>query len=330
MAVNIEDIKKLRHMTGAGMMDCKNALAETGGDIDAAIEIIRKKGQAVAAKREDREAAEGCVLSAVKPGFAAIVALKCETDFVAKNESFRQLTKDILDAALAASAKSLDEVKALKIGDRTVEERITDEIGKTGEKMELGAYEYVEAPSVAGYDHLGNKLATIVGLNMEGVDEYTGKEIAMQVAAMNPVAVDRDSVPQSIKDGEYTVAVEKTKAEQVHKAVEAAIRKAGINPNLVDSEDHIESNMAKGWLTQEEADKAREIAKTTAEAKAANLPEQMIKNIAQGRMNKFFKENCLMEQEYHRDGKMTVGQYLESVKKGLAVASFKRVNLNED
>ncbi len=330
MAVNIEDIKKLRHMTGAGMMDCKNALAETGGDIDAAIEIIRKKGQAVAAKREDREAAEGCVLSAVKPGFAAIVALKCETDFVAKNESFRQLTKDILDAALAASAKSLDEVKALKIGDRTVEEKITDEIGKTGEKMELGAYEYVEAPSVAGYDHLGNKLATIIGLNMEGVDDYTGKEIAMQVAAMNPVAVDRDSVPQSIKDGEYTVAVEKTKAEQVHKAVEAAIRKAGINPNLVDSEDHIESNMAKGWLTQEEADKAREIAKTTAEAKAANLPEQMIKNIAQGRMNKFFKENCLMEQEYHRDGKMTVGQYLESVKKGLAVVAFKRVNLNED
>lgn len=330
MAVNIEDIKKLRHMTGAGMMDCKNALAETGGDIDAAIEIIRKKGQAVAAKREDREAAEGCVLSAVKRGFAAIVALKCETDFVAKNESFRQLTKDILDVALAASAKSLDEVKALKIGDRTVEEKITDEIGKTGEKMELGAYEYVEAPSVAGYDHLGNKLATIVGLNMEGVDEYTGKEIAMQVAAMNPVAVDRDSVPQSIKDGEYTVAVEKTKAEQVHKAVEAAIRKAGINPNLVDSEDHIESNMAKGWLTQEEADKAREIAKTTAEAKAANLPEQMINNIAQGRMNKFFKENCLMEQEYHRDGKMTVGQYLESVKKGLAVAAFKRVNLNED
>ena len=330
MAVNIEDIKKLRHMTGAGMMDCKNALAETGGDIDAAIEIIRKKGQAVAAKREDREAAEGCVLSAVKPGFAAIVALKCETDFVAKNESFRQLTKDILDAALAASAKSLDEVKALKIGDRTVEEKITDEIGKTGEKMELGAYEYVEAPSVAGYDHLGNKLATIIGLNMEGVDDYTGKEIAMQVAAMNPVAVDRDSVPQSIKDGEYTVAVEKTKAEQVHKAVEAAIRKAGINPNLVDSEDHIESNMAKGWLTQEEADKAREIAKTTAEAKAANLPEQMIKNIAQGRMNKFFKENCLMEQEYHRDGKMTIGQYLESVKKGLAVVAFKRVNLNED
>ena len=133
MAVSIEDIKKLRHMTGAGMMDCKNALAETNGDIDAAIEIIRKKGQAVAAKREDREASEGCVLSATKPGFAAIVALKCETDFVAKNESFRELTKKILDAAVAASAKSLDEVNALDLNGRSVEENITDEIGKTGE-----------------------------------------------------------------------------------------------------------------------------------------------------------------------------------------------------
>ena len=143
MAVSIEDIKKLRNMTGAGMMDCKNALAETDGNIEAAIEIIRKKGQAVAAKREDREASEGCVLSGVKEGFAAIVALKCETDFVAKNESFRALTKAILDAAVAASAKSLEEVKALKINGRTVDESITDEIGKTGEKMELGAYECI-------------------------------------------------------------------------------------------------------------------------------------------------------------------------------------------
>ena len=283
-------------MTGAGMMDCKNALAETNGDIDAAIEIIRKKGQAVAAKREDREAAEGCVLSATKPGFAAIVALKCETDFVAKNESFRALTKSILDAAVAASAKTLDEVKALDLNGRSVQENITDEIGKTGEKMELGAYECVEAPSVASYDHLGNKLATIVGLNIEGVDPAVGKEIAMQVK----------------------------------KAVEAAIRKAGINPNLVDSEDHINSNIAKGWLTEEDAQKAREIAKATAEAKAGNLPEQMIKNIANGRINKFFKENCLMEQEYHRDAKLTVGQYLESTQKGLVVVDFKRVNLNED
>lgn len=330
MAVSIEDIKKLRHMTGAGMMDCKNALAETGGDIQAAIEIIRKKGQAVAAKREDRQAAEGCVLSAVKPGYAAIVGLNCETDFVAKNESFRALTKEILAAAVEATAKSVEEVKALKLGDRTVEERITDEIGKTGEKMELGAFEWIEAPSVAAYDHLGNKLATIIGLSIEGVDPAVGREVAMQVAAMNPIAVDRDHVAQETKDAELNVAIEKTKEEQVKKAVEAAIRKAGINPNLVDSEDHIESNIAKGWLTEEEAKKAREIAAETAAAKAANLPEAMIQNIANGRMNKFYKESCLMEQEFHRDAKLTVGQFLDQTQKGLVVVDFKRVNLNED
>ena len=147
---------------------------------------------------------------------------------------------------------------------------------------------------------------------------------------MNPVAVDRQSVAQATIDQELNVAIEKTKEEQVKKAVEAALKKAGINPNLVDSEAHIESNIAKGWLTPEEADKAREIAKTTAEAKAANLPEQMIQNIAQGRLNKFFKENCLMEQEFIKDGNLTIGKYLEESMKGLAVASLKRVNLNED
>ena len=311
-------------------MDCKNALAETNGDIEASIEIIRKKGQAVAAKREDRQAAEGCVLAGVKEGFGAIVALKCETDFVAKNESFRALTKVILDAAVAAGAKNVEEVKALTIDGRTVADLITDEIGKTGEKMELGEYACIEAPSVAAYEHLGNKLATIVGFNMPNVDEFAGKEVAMQVAAMNPVAVDRDHVPAETVQGELNVAIEKTKEEQVKKAVEAALKKAGINPNLVDSEDHINSNIAKGWLTEEEADKARVIAKEAAEAKAANLPEAMIQNIANGRLNKFFKESCLMEQEYHRDGKLTVGQYLEQTQKGLVVVEFKRVNLNED
>ncbi|MCH5237079.1 MAG: elongation factor Ts [Muribaculaceae bacterium] len=330
MGVSIEDIKKLRNMTGAGMMDCKNALAETDGNIEAAIEIIRKKGQAVAAKREDREAAEGCVISGVKDGFAAIVALKCETDFVAKNESFRNLTKAILDAAVKASAKSLEEVKALDLNGRTVEENITDEIGKTGEKMELGAYEYVEAPSVASYDHLNGKLASIVGLNIAGIDPSIGREVAMQVAAMNPVAVDRDHVKKEIIDNELNIAIEKTKEEQVKKAVEVAIKKAGINPNLVDSEDHINSNIAKGWLTEEEAEKARAIAKEVGEAKATNLPEQMIQNIANGRLNKFFKESCLMEQEYHRDAKLTVGQFLDQTSKGLVVVDFKRVNLNQD
>lgn len=330
MAVSIEDIKKLRNLTGAGMMDCKNALAETGGDIEASIEIIRKKGQAVAAKREDREAAEGCVLAATKEGFAAIVALNCETDFVAKNESFRALTKKILDAAVAAGAKTLDEVKALPLEGRTVAELITDEIGKTGEKMELGAYECVEAPSVAAYEHLGNKLATIVGLSVAGVDNAVGREICMQVAAMNPIAIDRDHVDAHVKETELNVAIEKTKEEQVKKAVEAAIRKAGINPNLVDSADHVESNIAKGWLTREEADKAAEIAAAVGAEKAANLPEAMVQNIANGRMNKFYKENCLMEQEYHRDAKLTIAQYLDGEVKGCVVVDFKRVNLNQD
>ena len=330
MAVSIEDIKKLRTMTGAGMMDCKNALAETDGDIQAAIEIIRKKGQAVAAKREDRQAAEGCVLAAAKPGYGAVVALKCETDFVAKNESFRALTKKILDAAMAAEAKTIEEVKALSLGDRTVEESITDEIGKTGEKMELGAFECICAPTVAAYEHLGNKLATLVGLSADGIDEFAGKEVAMQVAAMNPVAVHRESVPEAVVNEEIAVAIDKTKQEQVQKAVVAALKKAGINANLVDSEDHIASNIAKGWLTEDEAAKAREIIEKTSAEKAANLPEAMIQNIANGRLNKFYKESCLMEQEYHRDSKLTIAEYLKTVKDGLVVTEFKRVNLNAD
>ena len=330
MAVSIEDIKKLRHMTGAGMMDCKNALAETEGNIEAAIEIIRKKGQAVAAKREDRQASEGCVLAGSKPGFAAIVALKCETDFVAKNESFRALTKAILDKAVEAGVKTLDELKDLDLNGRTVSENITDEIGKTGEKMELGAYECIEAPSVAAYDHLGNKLSTIVGFNQEGVSAEVGKEVAMQVAAMNPVAVDRDAVPAAIIEEEKAVAIEKTKSEQVKKAVEAALKKAGLNPNHFDSEDHIASNLAKGWFTEADAEKARDIIKTTSEQKAANLPQQMIDNIVNGRINKYYKENCLMEQEYTRDATLTVGKFLDQTQKGLDVVSFKRVNLNED
>ena len=330
MAVSIEDIKKLRHMTGAGMMDCKNALIETNNDIDAAIEIIRKKGQAVAAKREDREAAEGCVLSGTKEGFAAIVALKCETDFVAKNESFRNLTKQILDAAVAASAKTLDEVKSLSIDGRTVEERITDEIGKTGEKMELGAYESIEAPTVSAYTHFNDKLAAIVGFNLKGIDPQVGREICMQIASMNPVAICPADVKPEIIEQEKAVAIEKTKQEQVQKAQEAALRKAGLNPNHFDSEDHIESNISKGWITAEEAEKGRQVMKEAGEAKAANLPAAMIENIVKGRISKFYKENCLMEQAYVQDAKITVGQFLEQTQKGLVVTTFKRVNLNED
>ena len=331
MAVSIEDIKKLRQMTGAGMMDCKNALAETGGDIQGAIEIIRKKGQAVAAKREDREAAEGCVFAGAEGNFAAIVALKCETDFVAKNESFRALTREILNAALKAKVTTLDELKNVAMADgRTVAEHVTDEIGKTGEKMELGAYECLEAPTVSAYEHLGNKLATIVGLSESDLDPQVGKEIGMQVAAMNPIAPNRESIPQSVIDEELKVAVEKTRLEQVKKAVEAALKKAGFNLYIAESEEHINEGIMKGYITEEDAVKIREIKEATAAEKEKNLSEQMVNNIAQGRLKKFFKETVLMEQEYHRDAKLTVCEYLESVKKGLKVMAFKRVNLNQD
>ncbi len=330
MAVTMAEITKLRNLTSAGLMDCKKALAETDGDIDAAVEILRQKGKAVAAKREDRQASEGCVLAKNEGNFAAIVALCCETDFVAKNAGFVALTQRLLDTAVANKVKSLDELKALTIDGLSVADLITDESGKTGEKIELGHYECLEAPSTTSYNHLGNKLSTIAGFNLENVDYQVGRDVAMQIASMNPIAVDRDSVAEEIVTSEYNVAVEKTKEEQVKKAVEAALKKAGINPNLVDSEDHIASNIAKGWLTEDEAAKARTIAAETAAAKAANLPEQMIKNIAQGRVNKFFKENCLMEQEFVKDGELTIGQYLEKNAKGLVVVSFKRVNLNQD
>ena len=317
-------------MTGAGMMDCKNALAETDGDIQAAIEIIRKKGQAVAAKREDRNAAEGCVFSGVNGNFAAVVTLKCETDFVAKNESFRALAKRILEVALANKVKSAEELKAATLDGRTVAELITDEIGKTGEKMELGDYACVEAATVASYNHFNDKLAAIAGFNLEGVDAQVGREVCMQIASMNPVAVSRNDVPQATIDQEISVAIEKTKQEQVVKAQEAALRKAGLNPNHFDSEDHIESNITKGWITKEEAEKGRQIMKEAGEAKAANLPEQMIQNIANGRLNKFFKESCLMEQAYVQDAKISVGEFLDKTMKGLVVTDFKRINLNAD
>lgn len=330
MAVTMAEITKLRHLTSAGLMDCKKALAETNGDIEAAVEILRKKGQAVAAKREDRDAAEGCVLAKNEGNFAAIVALKCETDFVAKNAGFVELTQKVLDAAVANKVKSVEELKALTLDGQTIEALIVEESGKTGEKTELGAYEWIEAASTTSYNHLGNKLSTIVGFNIADVEYQVGRDVAMQVASMNPVAVDQASVPAAVVEAEYNVAVEKTKQEQVKKAVEAALKKAGINPNLVDSEAHIESNIAKGWLTTEEADKARKIAAETAEAKAANLPEQMIKNIADGRLKKFYKESCLMEQEFVKNGDLTIAQYLQAAKDGLTVVEFKRVNLNQD
>ena len=324
------EITKLRALTSAGLMDCKKALAETNGDIEAAVEILRKKGQAVAAKREDRQAAEGCVIAKNDGGFAAVLALNCETDFVAKNAGFVELTNKILDAAIANRVANLDALKALEIDGRTVADLVVEETGKTGEKTEISAYEVIEAPSTTSYTHFGNKLATIVGFNLENVDYQAGRNVAMQVASMNPLAVDRASVPASVLESEKAIAIEKTKDEQVRKAVEAALKKAGLNPNHFDSEDHIESNMSKGWITEEEAAKGRAIMAEVSEQKRANLPAAMIENIANGRVNKFCKESCLMEQEFINDAKLTIGQYLESVAKGLVATAFKRVNLNQD
>jgi len=332
MAVTMAEISKLRTMTGAGMMDCKNALTEAAGDFDKAIEIIRKKGQATAAKRSDREASEGCVLAAANGGFAAVLALKCETDFVAKNADFIALTQSVLDAAMASKPANLDELKALTIDGRVVSEIITDRSGITGEKMELDYYEFVQGGTTAAYIHPGNKLATLVAVAQENAENETLRGMAMHIAAMAPVAIDESEVPQKVKDNELAVAIEKTKTELVAKEVEVAIKKAGINPAHVDSENHIESNMAKGWITAEEAAKAREIKETVTAEKTATLPEQKVNSIAAGRMAKFYKEYTLLEQKYEgggeEAGKITVKELL--VKKQLTCVAFKRVTLNQE
>lgn len=276
MAVTIEDIKKLRAMTGAGLGDCKKALAEANDDMEAAIEIIRKKGQAVAAKRSDREASEGCVLCKAENGFGAIIALKCETDFVAKNADFVKLTQDILDLAVANKCKTLDEVKALPMGNGTVADAVTDRSGITGEKMELDGYLTIESDNISCYNHQNkNMLCTMVALNkaVEGVDRI-GHEVAMQVAAMNPIAISEADVPAEVLAKEKEIA----------------------------------------------ADKARQEGK----------PENMIEKIAMGRIGKFYKEVCLLKQEYIQDAKMTVADFLKAADKDLTVTAFKRFTLRAE
>lgn len=275
MAITAADVNKLRQMTGAGMMDCKKALTEADGDFDKAIEIIRKSGQAVANKRADREATEGCVLAKVSADgkYGALVALCCETDFVAKNESFVKLTTSILDAAIASKPATKDELLQLKLADGTVSEVVTAQVGVIGEKLEIGAYEFLSAEAVTAYIHPGNKLATLVGLNQTGVDAQVGKDVAMQVAAMAPVALNADEVPQSVIEKELEIA--------------------------------------------------RELARNEGK------PENMLDKIAQGRLAKFFKESTLLEQEFVKDNKKTIKQYLDSVSKGLTATGFKRFTLNQ-
>ena len=214
MAVTLDDIKTLRTKTGAGMSDCKKALTEAEGDFEKAIEIIRKKGLAVAAKRSDREASEGCVLVKVDGNFGAIIALKCETDFVANNKDFIALTQSILDAAVAAKAKSLDEVKALPFEGKTVADIVLERTGIVGEKLELDGYNFIEAPEIASYNHQGkNFLCCLVAFNKEVADKEYVHEIALQVAAQNPIAVKPEEVPADIVAREKEIAADKAREE---------------------------------------------------------------------------------------------------------------------
>jgi elongation factor Ts len=273
--ITAADVNNLRKMTGAGMMDCKKALVETDGDVEKAIDLLRKKGQKIAAKRADKSASEGVVLAGTNDAgnFSAIVMINCETDFVAKNQDFVDFTKSVLDLAIAKGAKTAEDLNALELNGRSVEENISDQMGKIGESIKLGGYEVLEAPKVYAYNHQGNKLSTILGLNKaegEKVDQV-GHELAMQVAAMAPVAVDKDDVDQTVIDKEIEIGKEQARQE--------------------------------------------------------GKPEEMLEKIAMGKLNKFMKENTLLNQEFVREGKKSVRQYLEETDKELTVTGFKRVML---
>ena len=324
--ITAQQVNELRQLTGVGMMDCKKALVECDGDVQKAIELLRQKGQKMAAKRADRDANEGCVLAKSMGNYGAIIMVSCETDFVATNAGFVDFTNSIIDTAMAQHVATKDEVLKMDLNGTTVADAITDQIAKIGEKIELAHYEILEAEKVYAYIHPGNRMASIIGLNKSGFDEV-GHNVAMQVVAMRPVALDEASVPQSVIDSELNVYREKTKEELVGKAVEAALKKAGINPAHVDSEDHINSNMAKGWITEDQAKQAREIKEKVAAESAASLPEAKIEGIAKGRLNKFFQESTLMNQEYIMESKVSVKDFIARTDKELKCTGFKRLEL---
>ena len=330
MAITAQDVMKLRKMTSAGMMDCKKALAEAEGDFEKAVNIIREKGKLVAAKRADRETSEGAVLVRIQGTKGVIVCLGCETDFVSATPDFKALAAEIADAAIASFPTDIEGLKASKCSNgHTVEEEISAQTGKTGEKHVLAYYAALEAPYIGDYVHFNGKLGAIVAFNKE-IPAELGKAVAQQVTAMNPVSVSPADCPAEVIEKERELAVQKTKDEMVQKAVEAALKKVGINPAHVDSEDHIESNTAKGWITPEQAEQAREIIKTVSAEKAASLPEQMIQNIANGRIQKFFKESTLEEQEFvQSDDKKTVAEHIKSVDPEAKVVAFKRFSLSD-
>lgn len=274
MNITAADVNKLRTITGAGMMDCKKALVEANGDFDAAIDLLRKKGQKVAANRSDRDATEGLVLAKTVDGSGrgAMIVLNCETDFVAKNADFGNVAQTILDVALANNPSTVEELKALNYTGTslTISDKITEEIGKIGEKIDLSFYGVVNAPFVFCYNHPGNKLAAMVGYSKNAPEEVA-KDVAMQVAAMAPVAVDETSVPEDVKQKEIEIGKEQA-----------------IN-----------------------------------EGKPADMAEK----IALGRLNKFFKESTLLNQEFIKDSKLTVAKYLQTTDKDLTVTNFVRQQL---
>lgn len=275
MKITAAQVNELRKLTGAGMMDCKKALVESNGDMKAAVDYLRKKGQRVAANRADREASEGVVVSKTNADntYAAIVMVNCETDFVAKNEDFIAYAHNILDLAIANKVKSIDELKVLELDGRKIEDTVIDQTGVIGEKIDLGAFFYVEAAMTAAYIHPGNRLATVLGLNKADVAEgqQIGRELAMQVAAMDPIALDE----------------------------------ADVSPEAIQRE--IEVGM----------DQARNEGK----------PEEMLEKIARGKLNRFYRDNTLLNQDFVRDNKKSVRQYLADADKELTVTAFKRVAL---
>jgi len=269
------DIVKLRKITLAGMMDCKRALEEADGNFDKAIEIIRKKGQLIASKRADRLASEGAVLAKVSPmgNLGAMIVLNSETDFVARNAEFLKLAENILNIALANAPENLDALKALKLDGTIISEKIVEYIGVIGEKIDLSFYEKIEAPYVHAYVHPGNRLASLAGFSKAGLDIQIYKDIAMQIAAMNPIAIDRDDVKPEIIAQEIEIGKEQARLE--------------------------------------------------------GKPEAMLEKIAQGKLSKFFKENTLLNQEFIKDNKITVKQYIQSADKELKVTGFVRYALNQ-
>lgn len=274
MAVTAQEVNKLRQQTGAGMMDCKKALEENNGDFEQAVDYLRKKGAKVAANRGDRDSKEGVVLAKTtadkKRGI--LIWINCETDFVAINADFIAFADTIATIALEKNAKTKEEILTLPFNnDITVGDKFMEQVGKIGEKIEIGYFEVITAEKVAAYIHPGNRVSVIVGFNKDVADEV-GRNVAMQAAAMAPVALDKDSVTPEMLERELEIAREVIRAE--------------------------------------------------------GKPEDMVEKIATGKIAKFYKESTLLNQEYIKDNKMTVAQYLQSVDKGLTATAFKRYALS--